>query len=80
MTFIELVEKISENTGIPKRIVKKVLHHTSKQIKFQTTFMGGEIKWVKLGKFSQRKTRGGKAFGHALTPRPTIKFTPYEGE
>jgi nucleoid DNA-binding protein len=77
MTFIELVEKVSASTGIPKSKVKEVLHTTASAIDAHIIVSGGEVKWFDFGKFSQRKTKGGKAFGRNLTSRPTIKFTPY---
>jgi len=77
MTFIELVEKVAEQTGLPKSQVKKVLHTTAETINTRVIAFDGETKWVHFGRFSQRKTRGGKAFGKDLTPRKTIKFTPY---
>lgn len=77
MTFIELVEKVAAQTGFPKSQVKKILHSTAETIDTHVVAFDGEIKWVHFGRFSQRKTRGGKAFGKDLTPRKTIKFTPY---
>lgn len=77
MTFIELVEKVAEQTGFPKSQVKKILHKTAETIDTHVISFDGETKWVHFGRFSQRKTRAGKAFGKELTPRKTIKFTPY---
>jgi len=77
MTFIELVEKVAAQTGIPKSKVKQVLHTTAKTIDTHVIAFDGETKWVHFGRFTKRKTRSGKAFGHTLSPRSTLKFTPY---
>lgn len=78
MTFIELVEQVAAKTGLPKSKVKEVLHTTAKTIRTHVLDFEGETKWVHFGRFSSRKTRGGKAFGKDLTPRKTIKFTTYD--
>ena len=78
MTFIELVEHVSEATGVPKKQVKKVLYSAVGKIKTKVIDWNGEVKIPGFGRFSQRKTRAGKAFGRDLTPRSTIRFTSYK--
>jgi nucleoid DNA-binding protein len=77
MTFIELVEHVANSTGAPKKVVKAILYSATLKIHTKVKDFGGEVKIPGFGRFSPRKTRGGKAFGRDLTPRDTIKFTPY---
>lgn len=78
MTFIELVEHVSQATGVSKKEVKKVLYASFTKIKTKVIDWNGEVKIPGFGRFSQRKTRAGKAFGRELTPRSTIRLTPYK--
>lgn len=77
MTFIEMVEKVARETGMPKTKVKGILRTAASIIDLETRVMGREVKWVDFGRFSQRKTKAGKAFGRSLTPRPATKFNAY---
>ena len=78
MTFIELVEHVAEATGLSKKVVKTVLYAATKKTKTHVVDFGGKVVIPGFGRFTQRKTRAGKAFGRELTPRTTIKFTSYE--
>lgn len=79
MTFIELVEEVSKNSGIPKAKVKKALYATGGVIRSHLIHQDAtEVKWIDFGRFSRRKTKRGKAFGHELQPRNTIKFKLYQ--
>jgi nucleoid DNA-binding protein len=77
MTFIELVESVAKKTGQPKKVVKEILYATFNRIETHIIVSGGEVKIPSFGRFTQRKTRGGVAFGKELTPRTTLRFQHY---
>jgi len=77
MTFTELVEQVSKESGISKDEVSLVLKSAVNEI--HTTVMKGEsVALPGLGKFIRKVSKPRMAFGKMTSEKSTVKFSPYD--
>jgi len=76
VTNRELVERISQSTGVPMTKVRKVLQQLAIEI-LETTQHGEPVKLKGLGRFESRTIKPRMMFGRMTRGRDTLRFKPY---
>jgi nucleoid DNA-binding protein len=74
MSFVELIESISSETGLTKKAVRDVLHSFLNTAASQV-LSGNDIRLPGFGRFTKKVIKPKVMFGKQT--RTTVKFRPY---
>ena len=77
MTLTEIVEQVSDISGLSKADTRCVLNEAFRIIK-EAAIKGEPVSVLGFGKFTQKVYPSKMAFGAVTSEKTTIKFSPYD--